>query len=107
MFDVDLRAYAQTTAIALVALQDEDPALVEPGIGFLRGRWREERGGLTIAQTLVAFRLHGVDTELEPLLRALGEIRRRRSFLGRTLTLAWATLATGPDELLEPLRSRA
>lgn len=106
VFDVDLRAYAQTTAMALIALQNEDPAIVEPGIGFLRGRWREERGGLTIAQTLVAFRLHGVTEEREPLLRALGDVRRRRSFLGRTLTLAWTTLATGPDEFLEPLRAR-
>jgi hypothetical protein len=107
VFDVDLRAYAQTTAMALIALQDEDPALTEPGIGFLRGRWRAEAGGLTIAQTILAFRLHGVTQELGPLLGALDDVRRRRSFLGRTLTLAWATLATGPDALLEPLRPRA
>ncbi len=32
----------------------------------------------------------------------LARIARRRSFLGRSVALAWAALATGPDELLEP-----
>jgi uncharacterized protein (DUF362 family) len=51
VYDVDLRGYAQTTAIALIALQGEHPSLVEPGLEFLRRRWRDEPGGLTAAQS--------------------------------------------------------
>ena len=41
VYDVDLRGYAQTTAIALIALQGAAGALVRPAIAFLRrhGRW--------------------------------------------------------------------
>lgn len=106
VFDVDLRAYPQTTAVALIALQGEAAALVEPGLDYLRRAWRSEPGGLTTAQSIVAFRLHGLEDELEAVVEALGRIAERRSFLGRTVTLAWATLATGPDELLDPLRAR-
>jgi hypothetical protein len=105
--DVDLRGYAQTTAIALIALQHGASDLVESGMRFLRSRWRREPGSLTTAQALLAFRLHGVRDEVEPALRVLGREARRRSFLDEPLTVAWAALATGSDALLEPLRSRA
>jgi hypothetical protein len=105
--DVDLRGYAQTTAIALIALQHDAPDLVDSGMRFLRRRWRREPGSLTTAQSLIAFRLHGVQDELEPALRVLARETRRRTFLDEPLTVAWAALATGPDALLEPLRSRA
>jgi Prenyltransferase and squalene oxidase repeat len=105
--DVDLRGYAQTTAIALIALQGEKGASVTRAVGFLRQTWRLEPGGLTAAQALVAFRLHGVDGERRAATDSLGAIAGRRSFLERPLAVAWAALATGPDPVLEPLRSRA
>jgi hypothetical protein len=105
--DVDLRGYAQTTAIALIGLQGGPATLVHPGLRFLRQSWRREPGGLTTAQALVAFRLYGVQEEIQAATEALGAIARRPSFREEPLTVAWATLATGPDTVLEPLRSRA
>ena len=104
VYDVDLRAYAQTTAVALLALQGEDEALTGPGIGFLRRAWRHEPGGLTASQALLAFRLHGVRDEVAPALERLSELAARPSFRVRPLAVAWAALATAPDERLEPLR---
>ena len=105
--DIDLRGYAQTTAVALIGLQGETDALVGPGLAFLRRAWREEPGGLTAAQALVAFRLHGDEREARAVRARLEELSRRPSFDERPLTVAWAVLATGPDAVLEPLRSRA
>ncbi len=107
VYDVDLRGYAQTTAMGLIALQKGHPAVVSRAFGFLRDNWRLEPGGLTVAQALVAYRLHGRRDEVPALLAELGEASRRPSFLERPLAVAWATLATGPDVRLEPLRSRA
>ena len=107
VYDVDLRGYAQTTAIGLIALQHGDRSVLARAKAFLRTNWPLEPGGLTVAQALVAFRLHGVDDAVAPLHTALAAISRRPSFLERPLAVAWATLATGPDRLLEPLRSRA
>jgi hypothetical protein len=107
VYDVDLRGYAQTTAIGLIALQKGHPDVVERAFDFLRGNWRLEPGGLTVAQALVAYRLHGRSDEAPALLAELRRAVRRPSFLSRPLAVAWATLATGPDALLEPLRSRA
>ena len=107
VYDVDLRGYAQTTAMGLIALQNGHAAVVARAFDFLRGNWRLEPGGLTVAQALVAYRLHGRSDEMRALTAELGEISRRPSFLERPLAVAWATLATGPDALLDPLRSRA
>jgi hypothetical protein len=104
---VDLRGYAQTTAIALVGLQGESSALAEPGLAFLRRSFPVEPGGLTTAQSLLAFRLHGDRDSTGAALDALEEIARRRSFLDRPVAVAWAVLATGPDTLIEPLRWRS
>jgi hypothetical protein len=105
--EVDLRAYAQTTAIALIGLQGETESLVAPALRFLRRSYRLEPGGMTAAQALLAFRLHGVDDELTAAVQALESVVRTRSFLERPAAVAWAALATGPDALIEPLRSRA
>ena len=107
VYDVDLRGYVQTTAIGLIALQRGDPEMVGRGFDFLRKQWRLEPGGLTVAQAIVALRLHGLDDEVPELVGALETIARRPSFREKPLALAWATLATGPDRLLDPLRSRA
>ena len=107
VYDVDLRGYAQTTAMGLIALQQGPAGVVERAFGFLQSSWRLEPGGLTVAQAIVAHRLHGRGDEVPELLAGLDTIARRPSFPERPLAVAWATLATGPDALLEPLRSRA
>jgi hypothetical protein len=104
---VDLRGYAQTTAIALVGLQGEGASFVARGMVFLRRAFRGEPGGLTAAQSLLAFRIHGVDAEFAPALETLESIAGRESFLERPAAIGWAVLATGADAILRPLRSRA
>ena len=105
--DVDLRGYAQTTAIALAALQRGTAVARRPGHRVPAPELAREPGGLTTAQAVVAFRLHGVEDEVGPALAALEQISRRPSFRGDPVALAWAVLASGPDALLAPLRSRA
>jgi hypothetical protein len=106
VLDDDLPGYVQTTALALVALEGETGPFVGDGLQFLRRAWSTEPGGLTTSQVAVAFRLHGLSDDVNRAGAALETISRRRSFLGRTVGLAWAALATGPDELLEPFRGR-
>jgi hypothetical protein len=107
VLDDDLPGYVQTTALALVALEAERRPFVRDGLEFLRREWSTEPGGLTTSQVAVAFRLHGRTHDATRAVAALESISRRRSFLGRTVGLAWAALATGSDELLEPFRGRA
>ena len=103
----DLGAYAQTTAVALVAPQGEARELVLPGLRSLRERWASEPGGLTVAQTLLAFRLHAVRSQFEAATATLAALAGRPSFRERTLTVAWAALATAPEPTLESIRVRA
>ena len=93
---VDLRGYAQTTAVALMALQGDAPSLVDPGLRFLEKRWRDEPGGLTLAQSAVALDLHRADGVGE-LHAALGATFHKTEFLGNVLTLGWAALASAPS----------
>jgi len=105
VYDVDLRSYPQTTAIALIALQGAAQGLVGPALRYLADAWRLEPGGLTLAQTVLALRLHGA--ALAAPLEAFRRLVTRTAGASRPLALAWGALATGPDALLEPLRSRA
>jgi hypothetical protein len=107
VYDVDLKSYPQTTAVALIGLQRAGGGLVRPALRYLERAWRLEPGGLTLAQTVVAFRLHGEQASLAGPLAALEGLATQRAFTSRPLAVAWAVLATGPDALLEPLRSRA
>jgi hypothetical protein len=103
----NLTGYAQTTAVALIALHRAgDEGFVRRGLEFLRVRWNREAGRLTTAQAQVAFRLHGVATEIGRTNAALERLRSRVTHAS-TVALAWSALATGPDDLLQPLRGRA
>jgi len=104
---VDLRGYAQTTAMALLALQDEQASFARRGLHFLRRTWPDEPGGLTTAQALTVFRLFGLEADAQRAAGALAELGRRPSFASRPLTIAWAALATAPGSRLGRLRSRA
>lgn len=100
----ELPPYAQTTAVALLGLQGLELPAVERGLGVLRRLWRAERGGLTLAQALAAFRLAG-DPEAGAVERALARRFEETGFLGDAVALAWAVVATG--EGLERIRVRA
>lgn len=107
VYDVDLRSYPQTTAVALIALQGARQELVRPALRYLARDWRLEPGGLTLAQTVLALRLHRARSAVAAPLDALRGLVTQPAFTSRPLALAWGALATGPDALLEPLRSRA
>ena len=50
VYDVDLRGYAQTTAMGLIALQQGHARIVSRAFGFLETNWRLEPGGLTVGR---------------------------------------------------------
>jgi hypothetical protein len=102
----DLTGYAQTTAIALIALRNEEAPYVRRALEFLRSHWRSEAGRLTLAQAAIAFRLHRADRDAAAALNVL-ERKVDRATRASTVALAWSTLATGPDSLLEQLAGSA
>ncbi len=97
VFGGDLWPYAQTTASALIALQGADPELEQRGLSTLRRLWRDEReGGLSLAMSSAALRLHG-DADADASERALLDLFDRTAFTGDVVTLAWSAIATGPS----------
>ncbi len=97
VFGGDLWPYAQTTASALIALQGADPELEQRGLSTLRRLWRDEReGGLSLAMSTVALRLHG-DADADTSERALLDLFARTAFMDDVVTLAWSAIATGPS----------
>jgi hypothetical protein len=90
----ELPPYAQTTAVALLGLQGLALPAVGRGLGVLRRLWRKERGGLTLAQALAAFRL-ARDPEAAAVERALARRFQETGFLGDVVALAWAAIAVG------------
>ena len=101
---VDLPPYAQTTAAALIGLQGAEPALYARGLDALVRLWPAERGGLSLAMALAAFRLAGARAEGDARA-ALAEELDRTALLDDVVALAWAAIATGPG--LETLRRAA
>ena len=96
VYEEALPPYAQTTAAALLALQNADPALETRGLAVLRDLWRAERdGGLSLAQVTAALRLHG-DRDAEPAERSLSDLFDRTGLRDDVVALAWAAIATGP-----------
>jgi hypothetical protein len=92
----DLPPFAQTTAIALIGLSGQDPDLEARGVGTLRRLWRiESAGGLSLATTLVAFRVHGVATDAVRF--ALERLVSTTMLLEDVVALGWAALALGAE----------
>lgn len=96
VFDDDLWPYAQTTAVALLALQGSDAELEGRGMHVLRTLWRDEReGGLSLAMASAVLELRG-DADAPEARHALFDVFEHTAFLGDVVTLAWAAIATGP-----------
>jgi hypothetical protein len=90
-----LPSYGQTTAVALLALQGDPRMATDRGVGALRTRSREERGGLTLATSLAALRL--LDTASAVAVESALEVEFERSWLmDDVVVLSWAAIATGP-----------
>jgi hypothetical protein len=90
----DLPPFAQTTAIALISLSGQDPDLEARGLSTLRRLWRvESAGGLSLATTLVAFRVHGEATDAVAVRFALERLISTTKLLEDAVALGWAALA--------------
>jgi len=90
-----LPPFGQTTAMALIGLHGGSATdLIDRGVAALRRLWPAERGPLTLATSLAAFRLLGlpdaddVGSELADLLE--------REPTEDVVALAWAAIASGP-----------
>ena len=96
VFGDDLWPYAQTTAVAVMALQRADEEVEARGLVTLRRLWREEReGGLSVALATAALRLLG-NEDAEASERAMFDVFERTAFMDDIVTLAWSAIATGP-----------
>ena len=95
-FGEELPPYAETTAIALLALGGVGGDVEARGLARLGSLWREERdGALSLAMSLAAFRLHG-SGEATDVRAALAGAEAAGAFEGDTVAIAWAAIATGP-----------
>ena len=96
VLDEPLAPYAQTTAIAMLALQGLRDEVWARGIDRLRELWRAERAGaLSVALAAAALRAND-DPDNEDAEAALAENFGRTGFAGDVVSLAWAAIATGP-----------
>jgi hypothetical protein len=90
----ELPPYAQTTAAALIGLRGLDPDLEIPGLDSLRRLWRAEAaGGLSLAMTMAAFRIHGASSDAETVEASLRRLVEETGLLGDGTALGWAALA--------------
>lgn len=95
IYHVDLPPFGQTTAAGLIGLHAlaSGDGLLQRGVDALRGLWPLERGPLTLAMSLAAFRLldladaEELEHALEPTLDAPPP---------DVISLAWIALASGP-----------
>ena len=107
LYGVDLRGYAQTTAIALIALQQGTRRSSRRAFGFLR-RQLAARAGRADASRRRSWPSGSTAPRRGPRApRRAGAISRRPAFLERPLALAWAALATGPDAARSTAQARA
>lgn len=92
----DLPPYVQTTAIALIALHGADAPLESRALEVLAGLWRSESsGGLSVATTLAAFRLHGREPEAAEAAEVLEVLVSDTGLVGDAVALAWTAITTG------------
>ena len=90
----DLEPYLQTTAVAVLALQDQADPLVGRGVDVIDRLWTAETGGLGWGMGLAALRLVGAN--LQGKDSALAALVGDTGLLGNTVALGWATIALGP-----------
>jgi hypothetical protein len=101
---VDLTPYAHVTAIALVAAAGLDLELQRRALDTLARLWLEERdGGLSVALSLAAFRVHGDARAAHRARGALDDLVERTDLFGDTVAIAWAAIAAG--DVIEGWRS--
>lgn len=94
VLEEELPPFAQTTAIAMIALVGLDDELERRGLRRLRSLWREESsGGLNLATSIVALRMHGEHHEAAEAERSLDRLIAETELRGDSVALGWAALA--------------
>ena len=93
VLDQSLEPYVHPSAVAMIGLHGIDHPVVGRGHKWLLDRWPFERGGLSLACSLVALRLLNEPTS--DVSTALGEQFDRSGFLGDNVALAWALIGLG------------
>jgi hypothetical protein len=96
VLEEELLPYPDTTAIALIALQDHHTAEAnQQSLRALRSMLTHVQSGLTLSWSILCFALYGEDiSEWQALLTSNYE---KTGFLGETKTLALALLASQRD----------
>lgn len=95
VLDEELPPFAQTTATAMIGLLAFDQELERRGLRRLRALWREESaGGLNLATSVVAFRVHGDAKEAEAAERLLVRLVSETRLRDDGVAMAWAALAS-------------
>ena len=98
VLDEALPPFAQTTAVALIGLRDLDPDVERRALDALRALWRvESEGGLTLAMTVAAFRIHDDASEAAAARDVLRRLVTTTELLGNGVALGWAALAMSDD----------
>ena len=92
VYGVPLPSYLETTAVALIALQDHrDDARTRAALEALRRMLADARSGLGLSWSIICLALHGDDAQ--PWRRRLADVHGRTGFLGETKPVALALLA--------------
>ena len=87
-----LTPFLETTAVALIALQDRrEDGRQRAGLAVLRRLLREAQSGFALSWSILCLRVHGEDAAA--LTGRLAEIHASRRFLGETRSTALALLA--------------
>ena len=90
----NLEPYLQTTAAALIGLQEPSNPLVIRGMKVIDRLWLKEPGGLGLSMALAAMRLNG--QQRPRLAAALQRLVDQSELLLDGVSLAWAAIALGP-----------
>lgn len=93
VLDRELEPYLQTTAVAVVALHDEQSDLRDRGMAILEARWPIEQGGLGWSMTLAALRL--CNAPADRLAADLAAYVDDTRLFDDGVALAWAAIALG------------
>jgi squalene cyclase len=92
VYEEALEAFPETTAVALIALQDRrEDGRRQAGHAALRRMLREARSGLALSWSILCLRVDGEN--VSALVSRLTEVHASRKFLGDTRSTALAALA--------------
>jgi hypothetical protein len=90
---VPIGPYVQTTALALLALADDEPMLSDRGLRVLEATWRSESAGLLTLATAICALRRGTSRDVEPAEEVLAAYTSDGE--PDAVTAAWLAFARG------------